>query len=278
MSIQTDGDANMTPAARAAAANMRGGIPSANPVETPIVNATPAPRLKMVQNILDNESSRLAHSTSAHIGHTVHPSKVQKLNPQANLNTSSTTATSPNTFTGMSTYNAYVRDAPIGELQNPFAPLRQGSVGYNLTRDVDTSNNNTSRNHQRWNSRMPARMGNGGKGKFKPNKKGKRSLDQDDRYSKIPEFGKAQGGARIVIFSLTQLHESNNPYRKKQPVLQECSRLPGGTVPIPNTTFVASRMQHDQQADQGLCKTYHNALIALHQTNAQLANICFMIN
>ncbi len=74
ISIQMNGDTNMTPAARAAAANMRGGIPSANPIDTPTVNATPAPRLRMVQNKLDNEPPRLAHNTSAHIGHTVHPS------------------------------------------------------------------------------------------------------------------------------------------------------------------------------------------------------------
>ena len=110
-------------------------------------------------------------------------------------------------------------------------------------------------------------MGNGGKGKFKPNKKGKRALDQNDRFNKIPEFGTASGDARIVLFGLTQLHEPNNPYRKKQPVLQERSRLPGGTVPIPDTTFIAARMRHDQQADQDLCKVYHNALIALYQTN-----------
>ena len=47
---------------------------------------------------------------------------------------------------------------------------------------------------------MTARGGKGGKGKFKPNKKGKRGLDQDDRYTKIPEFGKAQGDARILLF------------------------------------------------------------------------------
>ena len=163
----------MSPAARAAAANMRGGIPSANPIDTPTVNATPAPRLRMVQNILDNEPPRPMHNASAHVGHTVHPSKVQRLNPQVNLNTSSTAADPPTTFLGMSTYNTYVRDAPIGELQNPFAPLRQGNVGYNLTRDIDMSSDNTSRSHQRWSglSRMTGRGGKGMKGKFKPNKK-----------------------------------------------------------------------------------------------------------
>ena len=117
----------MTPAARAALADMRGGIPSANPVDTPTVSATPNPRPRIIQNILGNEPPRLAHNTSARVGHGVHPSKVPKLNPQVNLNTSSTAANPPNTFTGMSTYDAYVRDAPIGELQNPSASLRQGS-------------------------------------------------------------------------------------------------------------------------------------------------------
>ena len=129
-SIPMGTDANSTSAARAAASTMhggfymRGGIPSANPIDTPTVNATLAPRIRMVQNILDNEPPRPMHNTSAHVGHTVHPSKVQRLNPQVNLNTSSTAADPPNTFIGMSTYNAYVRDAPIGELDNPFAPLR----------------------------------------------------------------------------------------------------------------------------------------------------------
>ena len=112
------------------------------------------------------------------------------------------------------------------------------------------------------------RGGKGGKGKFKPNKKGKRALDQDDRYSKIPEFGKASGDARIVLFTMSQLYETSNPYRKRRPVQQERSRLPGGTVPIPDTTFVPARMRHDQQADQDLCKVYHNALAALYNTNS----------
>jgi hypothetical protein len=50
-------------------------------------------------------------------------------------------------------------------------------------------------------------------------------------------------------------------------VLQERSRLPGSAVPMPDPNFVTARMRHDQQADQGLCKVYHNALIALYQTN-----------
>jgi len=273
-SIPMSGDTNMSPAARAAAANMRGGIPSANPIDTPTVNATPAPRLRMVQNILDNEPPRPMHNANAQIGHSVHPSKVQRLNPQVNLNTSSTAADPPTTFLGMSTYNTYVRDAPIGELQNPFAPLRQGNVGYNLTRDIDMSSDNTSRNHQRWSglSRMTGRGGRGMKGKFKPNKKGKRALDQDDRYNQIPEFGKASGDAKVVLFTLSQLYETRNPYRKKLPVHQERSRLPGGTVPMPDTTFVAARMRHDQQADPGLCKVYHNALGALYDANRSTSN------
>jgi hypothetical protein len=105
------------------------------------------------------------------------------------------------------------------------------------------------------------------KGKFKPNKKGKRALDQDDRYSQIPEFGKASGDAKIVLFTISQLYEIKNPYRKKLPVHQERSRLPGGTVPMPDTTFVAARMRHDQQVDPGLCKVYHNALAALYEAN-----------
>jgi hypothetical protein len=89
MSIQIDGDANSTPAVRTAP-DMRGGIPSANPIDTTTVAATPTPRLRMVQNLLTNDqASKRTHNTSVHTGHTVHPSKVQKMNPQANLNASS---------------------------------------------------------------------------------------------------------------------------------------------------------------------------------------------
>jgi hypothetical protein len=44
MSIQIDGDADSTPAARAAYdMRMRGCIPTANPIDIPTVNATPEP-------------------------------------------------------------------------------------------------------------------------------------------------------------------------------------------------------------------------------------------
>ncbi len=50
-------------------------------------------------------------------------------------------------------------------------------------------------------------------------------------------------------------------------MFHERSRLPGSVVHMPDATFVAARMRHDQQADQGLCKVYHNALTALYHTN-----------
>ncbi len=62
--------------------NLRGCIPSANEIDTPTVVAKPAMRLRMVQNILTNDSApKRTHSTTVSPGHTVHPSKVPKQNP-----------------------------------------------------------------------------------------------------------------------------------------------------------------------------------------------------
>ena len=53
------------------APDMRGGIPSANAIDTPTVTATPAMRLRMVQNIQQqNESAnKRAHDTAAMLLH-----------------------------------------------------------------------------------------------------------------------------------------------------------------------------------------------------------------
>jgi hypothetical protein len=196
MGMQIDGDANSTPAVRTAP-DMRGGIPSANTIDTLTVAATPAMRLRMAQNILPNDSAtKRTHNTTVPPGHTIHPSKVQKQNPQANLNTNSNSAApTQNTFTEMSAQGAYVHttssyitDPPM-DMSNPFAPIGQSVVGYNVMRDDNSSSDNASRNNSRWNSRLQVR--NNGKGKSKPFKKGKR--DPSDPYWNIPEFGKASG-------------------------------------------------------------------------------------
>ncbi len=62
--MQIDGDTNSTPAVRTAP-DMRGGIPSATAIDTPTVVATPAMRLRMVQNILPNDSAtKRTHNTT----------------------------------------------------------------------------------------------------------------------------------------------------------------------------------------------------------------------
>jgi hypothetical protein len=86
MRMQLDGDANSTPAVMTAP-DMRGGIPTANAIDTPTVDATPVMRLCMIQTIQqssDNATKR-THNTTVPLGHTVHPSKVHKPNLQANL-------------------------------------------------------------------------------------------------------------------------------------------------------------------------------------------------
>ncbi len=89
--MQLDGDVNGTPAV-GIASDMRGGIPTATVVDTPTVGATLAMRLSMVQTIIQDANDgaiKRAHNTNVSLGHMVHPSKVPKLNPQANLNPSS---------------------------------------------------------------------------------------------------------------------------------------------------------------------------------------------
>ena len=65
-----------------------GGIPTATPIDTPTVGATPAMRLRMIQTIQQSNDSatKRTHNNTVPIGHTVHPSKVPKMNPQGNLN------------------------------------------------------------------------------------------------------------------------------------------------------------------------------------------------
>jgi hypothetical protein len=225
-------------------------------------------RLRMVQNIQPNDSAtKRTHNTTVPAGHTVHPSKVPKPNPQANLSSSSIAAPTQSTFTGMSAQGAYVHTAssyvtePPMDMSNSFAPIERGIMGYNVMRDDNSSSDNASRKNSRWNSRLQVR--NNGKGKFKPSKKGKR--DPSDPFWQIPEFGKASGDARVVLFTLTQFSESTNPLRKRLPTPIEHSNLPGYVVQSPDRTFVSARKRPDQATDQELCKVYHNALEALYQ-------------
>ena len=158
MSIQTDGDANITPAARAAAANMRGGIPSANPIDTPTVNATLAPRMRVIENILTNDSApKRTHNTVPPVDAN-HPFKVQRVNPQASLSSSNNVAPTPETFSrmtlhqqqafhrmsayGTSGYKADSYTEQMMDLSNPFAPLPRDVAGYNVTRDDNSSSDN----------------------------------------------------------------------------------------------------------------------------------------
>jgi hypothetical protein len=147
------------------------------------------------------------------------------------------------------------------DMSSPFAPIGRSIVGYNVTRDDNSSSDNSSRKNSRWNSRLQVR--NNGKGKGKPSKKGKK--DPCDPYWKIPDFGKASGDARVVIFTMTQFSESTNPFRKRLPAPLQRSNLPGYIVQTPDPAFIAARKRPDQATDQDLMKVYHNALKALYQ-------------
>ncbi len=130
--MQLDGGSNSPPAV-VTAPDMRGGIPTATAIDTPTVNATATKHLRMVVNILDSNDSatKRTHNNTVPLGHKVHPSKVPRTNPQGNLNT----------FNGMSAQgaqvhmaNAHVTEPPM-DTSNPFAPLGQNIVGYNVMRD-----------------------------------------------------------------------------------------------------------------------------------------------
>jgi hypothetical protein len=246
------------------------GIPTASPVDQgqmqqniPTVSAM---RMRMVQNLLPNDAtndsaSKRTHNVTVHTGHTFHASKVQKINPQANLNTNSSAAPAQNTFTGMSSYGAYVHKTssyftdPQMDMSSPFAPIGRNIVGYNVMRGNDSSSDNAPHYSSKWTAR--------GKGKGKPSKKGKRSNGPNDRFWTIPAFGKASGDARIVIFTLTQLSESTNLYRKRLPRAFERGNTT--IVQLPEPTFVAARKRPDQVTDPDLCLVYHQALKALYQ-------------
>jgi hypothetical protein len=159
--------------------------------------------------------------------------------------------------------NTHVTEPPMDD-SNPFAPLGQNIVGYNVTRDNNSSSDNTSYKGSRWNSRLQVRNNGRGKGKGKPFKKGK-TRDPNDPYWKIPDFGKASGDARVVLFTMTQFSESTNPYRKRLSAPLQRSNLPGYIVQTPDPAFISARKRQDQATDQDLCVVYHNALRALYQ-------------
>jgi hypothetical protein len=177
-----------------------------------------------------------------------------------------------NTFNGMSAQGAQVHMAnthvtePPMDSSNPFAPLGQNFVGYNVMRDDNSSSNNTSYKNPRWNSRLQVRNNGKGKGKGKPFKKGK-TRDPNHPYWTIPDFGKASGDARVVLFTMAQFSESTNPYRMKIPKLLERSNSPGYVVHLPSPEFIAARKRQGQATDQGVGVAYHNALKALYQLN-----------
>ncbi len=141
--------------------------------------------------------------------------------------------------------------------------MRRHSRRQNVWREDNSSSDNTSYKSSRWNSRLQVCNNAKGKGKGKPFKKGKR--DHNDPYWTIPEFGKAIGDARVVIFTMTDLVQTTNLYRREIPTLLEKSNLPGYVVHLPDPAFVASRRRPDQQHDQSLTMAYHNALKALYQ-------------
>jgi hypothetical protein len=157
--------------------------------------------------------------------------------------------------------NTHVTEPPM-DTSNPFVPLGQNIVGDNVMREDNSSSDNTLRQNSRWNSQLQVR--NGGKGKGKPSEKGK-NRDPSDPYWKVPEFEKALGDARVVIFTMTQFFESTNPYRKRLPAPLQRSNLPVYVVHLPDPAFITARKRQDQATDQDLCVVYHNALKALYQ-------------
>ncbi len=193
--MQIDGGANSTPAVRTAP-DARDGIPTANAIDTPTVVTTPAMHLRMIQTIQQSNDSatKRTHNTTVPPGHTVHPSKVSKPNPQANLSSSSNATSTQNTFNGMSAQgvqvhmaNSHLTEPPM-DTSHPFAPLGQNIVGYNVMREDNSPSDNASRKNSRWNSRLQVRNSGKGKGKSKPSKKGK--WDPSDPYGKFQSLEK----------------------------------------------------------------------------------------
>ena len=110
---------------------------------------------------------------------------------------------------------------------------------------------------------MQVRSKGKGKGKGKSFKKGKR--EPDAPFWTIPEFGKAIGDSKIVMFGYDDFSQPDNPFRKKIPLQLQRSNTPGEVVHLPDPALVVERKRPDQQFDQDLQKVYHNALKALYQ-------------
>jgi hypothetical protein len=254
--IDEGADSSLTDAT---APDMSGSFTTAIATDTHTVNAFATRHLQQATNIHDTNDSatKRTHNNTVPTGHTVQPSKVQRMSSQGNLST----------FTGMSAQGAQVHTSnvePPMDTSNPFAPLPRDVVGYNIMRDDNSSSDNSSHTNSRWNSRLQARNNGKGKGKGKPFKKGK-TRGSNDPYWKVPEFGTALGDARVVFFTMTQLSEPTNIFRLKDFVQLQRSNLPGSVVHAPDPSLVSTRKMPNQPTDPDLCKVYHNALKALFQ-------------
>jgi hypothetical protein len=230
--------------------DLRGCIPSANEIATPTVEAVPAPRFRVIQTIQQNDSALKRTHINVPLGHNVQPPKVPKPNPKVSMHTYDYHTNSYDFETEMDT-------------TNPYAPLPRQVVKYDVTRDDNSSSDNASQNNSRWNSSWQVRNKGKGKGKGKSFKKGKR--DPGTPFWTIPEFGKAIGDSKIVMFGYDDFNQPDNPFRKKVPLQLQRSNTPGEVVHLPEPALVVERKRPDQQFDQDLQKVYHNALKALYQ-------------
>ncbi len=70
-----------------------------------------------------------------------------------------------------------------------------------------------------------------------------------------------------MLFTMTQISEPTNPYRKKIHTPLERSNSPGYVVHLPSPEFIAARKRQGQATDQGVGVAYHNALKALYKLN-----------
>ena len=239
--------------------DMHGIIPSATAIDTPNVAATPVRPPRLIQSILTHDVAPKRTHNSVPSGQNVPPNKVPKPNPQASLNMSNSSASTPGYVA-----NSYDEDMTMDD-SNPFAPLPKQKPAYNLWRENNSSSDSTSQRNSRWNSSLQVRnYGKGkGRGKGKSFKKGK--IDPNAPFWKVPDFGTATGAASIRLFIVEDFVQPGNRFQKRVPLQQQRSNLPGYVVHLPDPTLVNTRKSKDQQYDQNLQKVYHNALCDIYK-------------
>ena len=239
---------------------------------------------KTAQNITVSDSAtKRSHNTIVHTGHVAHPSKSQRITPTVEPPPSNTAPKVSNTFGDMTPQTAQVHktsayftnkdgdDTNVMEGEHPFSPIGRAKMSY----DISDTNAEDDEGiiHPTIDYNRNAKGKGKGKAKGKAKAKGKKKwAPKDPQYMVIPPFGAAVAPYQIRMFTILNFSEVNNPYAVRESTPMEISMVPGQRIMLPDDTLVRPRLAPNEEFDAYTQKTYHQALLAIHQMSGSHNN------